>query len=184
MKGNLFLGLGGNLGDVRESFRLSLERLADSPHFEIHKVSAAYRTAALTVSGIDSSKPSYWNIVLMLASDLELADLLNFCQSLETENGRVRTSERWISRTLDIDILAWGSVQYKSENLTVPHPRCLDRSFVLAPWAELSGDFTLPAHNGIDVSVSEAWTRLREAAQPDDGSILEIDKYWWDKEAP
>ena len=183
MKGNLFLGLGGNLGDVRESFRLSLERLADSPHFEIHKVSAAYRTAALTVSGIDSSKPSYWNIVLMLASDLELADLLNFCQSLETENGRIRTSERWISRTLDIDILAWGSVQYKSENLTVPHPRCLDRSFVLAPWAELSGDFTLPAHNGTEASVSDAWTRLRDAAQPDEASILEVDRHWWDKQA-
>ena len=158
MKGNLFLGLGGNLGDVRESFRLSLERLADSPHFEVQKVSAAYRTAALTVSGIDSSKPSYWNIVLMLASDLELADLLDFCQSLETENGRIRTNERWISRTLDIDILAWGSVQYQSENLTVPHPRCLDRSFVLAPWAELSGDFTLTGHNGKATRVSDAWS--------------------------
>ena len=73
-EGNLFLGLGGNLGDVRESFRLSLERLEESSHFEVQKVSAAYRTAALTVSGIDSSKPSYWNIVLMLASDLELVD--------------------------------------------------------------------------------------------------------------
>ena len=162
---------------------LSLERLADSPHFEIHKVSAAYRTAALTVSGIDSSKPSYWYIVLMLASDLELADLLDFCQSLETENGRIRTSERWISRTLDIDILAWGSVQHKSENLTVPHPRCLDRSFVLAPWAELSGDFMLPGHNGTEASVSDAWRRLRDAAQPDEASILEVDRHWWDKQA-
>ena len=183
MKGNLFLGLGGNLGDVRESFRLSLERLANSPHFEVQKVSAAYRTAALTVSGIDSSKPSYWNIVLMLASDLELVDLLNFCQSLETENGRIRTNERWISRTLDIDILAWGSVQYHSKNLTVPHPRCLDRSFVLAPWAELSGDFTLTAQNGKATRVSDAWERLRGAVQPN-ASILEVDDRWWDKRAP
>ena len=165
------------------AFVFHFERLADSPHFEIHKVSAAYRTAALTVSGIDSSKPSYWNIVLMLASDLELADLLDFCQSLETENGRIRTSERWISRTLDIDILAWGSVQHKSENLTVPHPRCLDRSFVLAPWAELSGDFMLPGHKGTEASVSDAWRRLRDAAQPDEASILEVDRHWWDKQA-
>ena len=180
MKENLFLGLGGNLGNVRESFRLSLERLKDSPHFKIHKVSAAYRTSALTVSGVDSSKPSYWNIVLMLASDLELVDLLNFCQSLETENGRIRTSERWISRTLDIDILAWGSVQYQSENLTVPHPRCLDRSFVLAPWAELSGEFPLTTQTGVRTTVSDAWKQLREGVRADDAPILEVDNCWWE----
>ena len=68
----------------------------------------------------------------MLVSDLGAGRLAELCQSLETENGRIRTNERWISRTLDIDILAWDSVQYQSKNLTVPHPRCLDRSFVLA----------------------------------------------------
>ena len=58
----------------------------------------------------------------MLASDLELVDLLNFCQSLETENGRIRTNERWISRTLDIDILAlgFGAISIRKPDSSAP----------------------------------------------------------------
>ena len=180
MRENLFLGLGGNLGDVRENFRVSIRGFVANPHFEIHKISAAYRTAALTVAGIDSAKPNYWNIVLMLSSDLEVNELLGFCQTLETQSGRIRTDERWISRTLDIDILAWDSVRHESERLTIPHARCLERCFVLAPWAELCEDFVVPTKSDSATSVGEAWKLLRNSVEPQ-ASILEVDESWLDK---
>ena len=162
MREELFLGLGGNLGDVKEHFRLAIESIRSSKHFEIQGVSSAYRTAALTVSGVDSEKPSYWNIVVRASSDLTPTALLEFCKMLEVESGRNQDAPRWSSRTLDIDILAWGELRVDSRELKLPHPHCLERSFVLAPWNELGPGFQLEV-NGERATIAEAWSRLESA---------------------
>ena len=176
MRGDLFLGFGGNLGDVKENFRLAIETLRDSKHFEIHSISSAYRTAALTTSGIDSEKPPYWNIVVRASSDLTPDALLEFCKVLERERGREQGAPRWSSRTLDIDILAWGALRVDSPKLKLPHPHCLERSFVLAPWNELGPDFQLEV-NGQRSKIEDEWLRL-ESAQGYQPKILGVDAQW------
>ena len=176
MREDLFLGLGGNLGDVKENFRLAVEAIRGSKHFEIHGISSAYRTAALTVSGVDSDKPSYWNIVVRASSDLSPASLLRFCKMLEVESGRNQDAPRWSSRTLDIDILAWGELSVDSRELKLPHPHCLERSFVLAPWSELAPGFQLRL-NDRSSRIGNAWSQL-EADQGYQPKILGIDVKW------
>ena len=179
MTPDLFLGFGGNLGDVRQHFGLALRALADSSHFSMSKVSSAYRTPALTKAGISHEIPNYWNIVAMFSSDLELDGVLSFVKGLESLCGRESTRERWTSRPLDIDLLAWGQNRLESENLSLPHPRCLERDFVLAPWAEIQPNFVIPAET--NYSVKEHWARLQKSP----GSlspILEIDEAWMNVE--
>ena len=176
MKEDLFLGMGGNLGDVKENFRLAIQALRDSEHFEIHGISSAYRTSALTVNGIDSEKPSYWNIVVRASSDLTPEALLRFCKMLETESGRNQDAPRWSSRTLDIDILAWGELNVDSTELKLPHPHCLERSFVLAPWSELAPGFQFKLNDTL-ARIGDAWSVL-EADQSCQPKILGIDAQW------
>ena len=73
-------------------------------------------------------------------------DLLDSCQSIEQELGRVRTI-RFGPRTLDVDIVLYGVESIKEERLTVPHPRMQERSFVLLPLQELNPEYVVPEWN-------------------------------------
>lgn len=176
MKPELFLGFGGNLGDVKESCRAAISTIRDSSYFKIKAVSSAYKTAALTLSGVDTTKPYYWNIVVRAECALEIGELLTFCQELECSHGRDTSAPRWSSRTLDIDILAWGSLAFQSADLQVPHPRCLERSFVLAPWYEIAPEFSVQL-NGNLTTVAEAWKRLETTLESGAG-IVEVANGW------
>ena len=175
MNSELFLGLGGNLGDVREHFKAALSALSTSSHFEVGLISSAYRTPALTQTGISHDVPNYWNIIAMVSSDLDVEQVLASVKELETSCGRTITRERWASRPLDIDLLAWGLKTLESEHLTLPHPRCLERDFVLAPWVEIRPDFVIPG--GSNLTVQEHWSLLR-SEQFRLSPILEVDKDW------
>lgn len=180
MTPDLFLGFGGNIGDVKESFRLAISKIEASDHFEIISVSSAYQTEALTLDGVDSKKPRYWNIVVKASCDLSAADLLTFCKELEKESGRLEGAARWSSRTLDIDILAWGALSVNSTSLKIPHAHCFKRSFVLAPWNELDPKFSLELQDASS-TIENAWKSLQ--AEPDDGSgILKVDREWFTRD--
>jgi 2-amino-4-hydroxy-6-hydroxymethyldihydropteridine diphosphokinase len=79
----------------------------------------------------------------MLKTTLGPRALLNFCQSLETEEGRKR-KERWGARTLDIDLLFYAQQQINETRIEVPHPRLTERHFVLLPLVALAPDFCHP----------------------------------------
>ena len=177
MTPHLFLGFGGNIGDVRNNFRSAISKLEDSDHFEIFAVSSAYQTRALTVNGVDDKEPRYWNIVVNAACDLSAPDLLAFCKNLERESGRLESAPRWTSRTLDIDILAWGALSVDSVSLKIPHAQCLRRSFVLAPWNEVAPTFQLSIEQG-NTRVTDAWTRL-QSSRGHASEILEVDRGWF-----
>jgi 7,8-dihydro-6-hydroxymethylpterin-pyrophosphokinase len=59
--------------------------------------------------------------------------------------------ERWGDRTLDIDVITYGSLELDDETLTLPHPRAWQRDFVLAPWLELDADATIPGRGRVDL---------------------------------
>jgi 2-amino-4-hydroxy-6-hydroxymethyldihydropteridine diphosphokinase len=142
-----YIGLGSNLSDTvagqeldsRAQLNLAIDSLSAHPHILVSKRSSFYQTPAIG----PGEQPNYINAVAQLDSQLAPLDLLDLLQSIENQQGRVRTV-RWGARTLDLDILLYDQLIENSERLTVPHPRMHDRGFVLAPLSEIAPDLCLP----------------------------------------
>jgi 2-amino-4-hydroxy-6-hydroxymethyldihydropteridine diphosphokinase len=124
-----YLGLGSNLGDRWRHLREAVESLPD-----VVTVSPVYETDP--VGGPPDQDP-YLNCVVELETERSARELLGICHRLEAAAGRVRT-ERWGPRTLDVDILLIGDQTIDEPDLQVPHPRMWERSFVLAPLADIA----------------------------------------------
>ena len=127
-----FVGLGANLGDAEAALRSALAGLAALPEVRQVRSSRFYRSAP-----VDAGGPDYVNAVARLETTLPAPDLLRALQSLELAAGRERPY-RNAPRTLDLDLLLYGSARIASAALTVPHPRLRERAFVLLPLAELA----------------------------------------------
>ncbi|GAB3773874.1 2-amino-4-hydroxy-6-hydroxymethyldihydropteridine diphosphokinase [Ramlibacter monticola] len=127
-----FVGLGANLGDAEAALRAALAGLAALPGVRQVRSSRFYRSAP-----VDAGGPDYVNAVAQLETTLPAPDLLRALQSLELAAGRERPY-RNAPRTLDLDLLLYGSARIASAALTVPHPRLRERAFVLLPLAELA----------------------------------------------
>lgn len=98
-----------------------------------------YRSAA--VSPIE--QPDFLNTVVLARSELAPEELLRFAKELERAAGR-EEGPRWGPRPLDVDLLLVGELQRRDADLELPHPRLRERSFVLAPLADLGPDLPLP----------------------------------------
>ena len=133
----VFVGLGANLGDALSTVRVALTQLAGLPRSALVAHSALYRSAP-----VDAAGPDFINAVVELRTELTPDDLLAALQRLESAFGRERPY-RHAPRTLDLDLLLYGRRQLSGAGLTVPHPRLLQRAFVLAPLAELAPDWLL-----------------------------------------
>ena len=133
-----YVGLGGNLGDAVAAVRSALGALGRIPATQVCAVSSLYRT-----SPIDSSGPDYVNAVAELTTALTAPELLNHLQAVEQRAGRERPY-RNAPRTLDLDLLLYGSAQIDSPALCVPHPRMAQRAFVLRPLAEIAPEKVSP----------------------------------------
>lgn len=136
---DVFVALGANLGDAAQTLRQAVAAVGRLPHTRVRKASSLYRTAP-----VDSSGPDYLNAVLQLQTALPAPVLLQALQAIETEAGRERPY-RNAPRTLDLDILLYGSGQIDSPHLQVPHPRMTQRAFVLEPLAEIAPERVSPA---------------------------------------
>lgn len=129
-----FVGLGANLGDPVQSVLDAIARIAELPHTRVIAESSLYRTAP-----IDSSGPHYINAVVQVSTSLTAPELLRQLQRLEAEAGRERPYPN-APRTLDLDLLLFGSERIDSAELQVPHLRMYERAFVLVPLAEIAPD--------------------------------------------
>ena len=127
-----FVGLGANLGDAAQAVRSAIQQLGATPGLRVVRISTLYRTAP-----IDSSGPDYFNAVAEVATTLTAPDLLAALQAIEQAAGRERPFVN-APRTLDLDVLLYGSASIDSPWLTVPHPRMWERAFVLVPLAEIA----------------------------------------------
>jgi 2-amino-4-hydroxy-6-hydroxymethyldihydropteridine diphosphokinase len=133
-----YIGLGANLGDPAAMVRSALAVLATLPHTTLVAASHLYRSTP-----VDSGGPDYINAVAALDTRLSAPDLLAGLQAQEQQAGRERPY-RNAPRTLDLDLLLFGSAHISSPALTVPHPRMAERAFVLLPLAEIAPD-VIPA---------------------------------------
>lgn len=137
------VALGANLEEPRKAIELAIELLKQST--DVTAVSSLYETAP--VGGPEQD--NYINAVVTLESELPAADLLALLHGIEKSMGRVR-QERWGPRVIDLDLIQYGTLLSKSEELTLPHPRAHERRFVLEPWQEIDPEAILLTHGRID----------------------------------
>ncbi|MDP3702445.1 MAG: 2-amino-4-hydroxy-6-hydroxymethyldihydropteridine diphosphokinase [Hylemonella sp.] len=127
-----YVALGANLGDARGALRQALHGIATLPQTQLVLASSLYRSAP-----VDAAGPDFINAVAELRTGLGPYELLAALQGLEQAAGRERPW-RNAPRTLDLDILLYGELRQDDPVLTLPHPRMLERAFVLLPLAEIA----------------------------------------------
>lgn len=132
------VALGANLGDAAATLRDAVCWLAELPGTTVNRASSFYRTAPWEAQG-----PDFINAVAVLDTQLTAPDLLACLHALEARAGRERPYLN-APRTLDLDLLLYGSARIDSPRLTVPHPRMWQRSFVLVPLAEVAPEWVTP----------------------------------------
>jgi 2-amino-4-hydroxy-6-hydroxymethyldihydropteridine diphosphokinase len=137
------IALGANLGNPQENIDLALALLKEAT--EITAISSMYVTKP--VGG--PAQPDYINAVALAESDLPAADFLSMLHGIETALGRERV-EHWGPRTIDLDLIQYGSILSYSDELLLPHPRAHERRFVIEPWHEIDPDGILLTHGRID----------------------------------
>ena len=154
------LSLGGNLGDREKTLNSAISEIADLKGVELLAQSSFYESVALTLAGEDENAPKFLNCVIKIKTKLEPKKLLKKLFEIENEHGRVRL-ERWGPRTLDIDIIVFGTDFIQTKALQIPHPRAHQRGFVLIPWEEIDPQAVLPGHG----SVAKLAERFRSSVQ-------------------
>lgn len=127
------IALGSNLGDRRAHLAFALTRLRRI--LTDVQVSSIYETAP---EGVNEPQPDYLNAVVAGTTTLGPHELLHALLAIEKDRGRKRESFR-ASRTLDLDLVLYGDEVIDTPELTVPHPRYLERRFVTDPLREVWG---------------------------------------------
>lgn len=140
-----YIGIGSNLNNPVAQVQQVCQALAELPASQLIARSPLYRSAPV---GGPPDQPDYCNAVVALDTALNPEELLIALQALEIQQGRVRTV-RWGPRTLDLDVLLYGSLQRDDPWLTLPHPRLRERAFVLYPLYDIAPDLTIPGQGSL-----------------------------------
>ncbi len=126
------IALGTNLGNRTENINSAVRAIAKLSGVKILKASGIYETAPVDCE--DDYK--YYNAALLVETSVSPAVLLGECLGIEAAMGRIRT-KRNAPRIIDLDLILYEGFKSESYELTLPHPRVLERAFVMAPLLEL-----------------------------------------------
>ena len=135
----VFLSIGGNLGNKRANFDKVYTHIQNELGCIILR-SSVYETPPW---GFDS-EDSFWNQVLCIETLLNPSEILEKIKNIDAAFGRKRISEGYSSREMDVDILYFEDKIIETENLTIPHPLLHKRLFVVVPLAEIVPDWVHP----------------------------------------
>jgi 2-amino-4-hydroxy-6-hydroxymethyldihydropteridine diphosphokinase len=138
-----YVGLGANLGDREASLARALELLREAA--DVVAVSSIRETEPWGYA----DQPPFLNAVAALETELTAQELLAELLGIERRLGRTRDGPRYGPRTIDLDILVYGSAVIDEPGLTVPHPRLHERRFALEPLEELDSDLVVPGQGGV-----------------------------------
>jgi 2-amino-4-hydroxy-6-hydroxymethyldihydropteridine diphosphokinase len=131
------IALGGNIGDVRATFRKAIANICGMTQAALLARSSDYATPPWG----DVDQAPFINACIEIDTSLDPHALLFALQKIEAKFGRDRAKERrWGPRTLDLDLIAFDDVSIEKPQLTLPHPRWFERAFVLVPLAEIAPD--------------------------------------------
>lgn len=138
-----YLGLGSNESDRKLNLTHACQKIARLPLTRILRISPLYETPAL----LPEHAPPEWNkpflnLALECDTDFSPLELLRSVKKIEQELGR-ESQGRWSPRIIDIDLLLAEGVSISTPELILPHPRLLDRAFVLDPLKDLLPDYIL-----------------------------------------
>ncbi len=145
-----FIGIGSNLDAPVEQVKRALEELAEITASCLVGQSSFYTSPPMG----PPDQPNYINAVAQLRTELEPQVLLDELFAIEGAHGRVRRTEKWGPRSLDLDLLLYGNRRIDSEHLTVPHPGLHEREFVLYPLQELAGDLYIPGYGRLHALIA------------------------------
>jgi 2-amino-4-hydroxy-6-hydroxymethyldihydropteridine diphosphokinase len=136
------ISLGANIGDPKSQMDIAVAMLREA--LEVVAVSEYLLTKPVS----DIEQPDYLNAVLIAESELPALELLSVLHGIEKTLGRERL-ERWGPRTIDLDLIQYGSLLSSADELTLPHPRAHERRFVLEPWISIDPEAILLTHGKI-----------------------------------
>ena len=153
-----YLGLGSNIGARAEHLAFALQRLKELGR--VTGVSSVYETDPVGYT----EQPRFLNLVVRLQTSLGPGALLEEVRAIEEERGRERRF-RNAPRTLDVDVLLYGSAVVDREELQVPHPRMAERTFVLVPLLELDAELEDPRTGARYAELEAAGPSSREGIE-------------------
>ena len=131
------IALGGNVGDVRATFRKAIANICGMTQAVLLARSSDYATPPWG----EAQQARFVNACIEIDTSLDPHALLFTLHRIETKFGRDRPHERrWGPRTLDLDLIAYDDVSMQKPELTLPHPRLFERAFVLVPLTEIAPD--------------------------------------------
>jgi 2-amino-4-hydroxy-6-hydroxymethyldihydropteridine diphosphokinase len=139
MSARTYIALGSNLGDRVNHLQKALFELDQHQAISITKVSSIYETDPVGIL----EQQQFLNMAAEMTTTLMPLELLQEMHKIEMKHGRVRTI-RWGPRTIDLDILLYNQLRINTEALQIPHPRMIERGFVLIPLYELNPDVHIP----------------------------------------
>ena len=134
-----FVGVGSNLGEPARQIEQALAELDGLPHSRVVRRSSLYRSAPLGYA----AQPDFVNAVAQLETGMPAQRLLGELQAIESRHGRQRSFAN-APRILDLDVLLYGDLVMKTDELEIPHPRMHQRAFVLKPLLVISPEVAIP----------------------------------------
>ena len=135
--GRAIIALGGNVGDVRATFRKAITNICGMAQAALLARSSDYSTPPWG----NEQQARFVNACIEIETSLDPHALLFTLQKVERKFGRDREGEtRWGPRALDLDLIAYDEVALQRPELTLPHPRMFERAFVLVPLVEIAPD--------------------------------------------
>lgn len=146
---HVVVALGSNLGARADALDTALAAIDHTPGLTVTAVSPWCESIAHTPAGVDPTAPRYVNGVALVDSTLDPIETLRAMQRIEQQLGRPADHARWADRTVDLDIICFGSLISDDPALTLPHPRARERVFVLAPWLAIDPDAFLPGEGQV-----------------------------------
>lgn len=134
------LSLGSNIGNRDANLSDAIARLAAHPNVRILKRSSTYCTVPVGPVAQDD----FYNLAILIETDLSPDDLMQACLDTEAAMGRDRKHAlRWGPRLIDIDVILYDNLHMISTHIELPHPRFRERAFVLVPMAEIAPDWVV-----------------------------------------
>jgi 2-amino-4-hydroxy-6-hydroxymethyldihydropteridine diphosphokinase len=137
--GNLvYFSLGSNL---EPAIHLGNALRKIDEKFGLKVVSGVYETSPV---GGKKNQPVFWNMVVGVDTDEKPVNIRAWIEQLEKKEGRTRTKDRFVSRTLDVDLILWKDLVLKRRDFAIPHPDIGTKAFVLFPLLEIAPQIVLP----------------------------------------
>lgn len=154
----VFVAAGSNV-QPEENLRRALDVLAS--HYPELRCSRAYRNPAVGFEGED-----FVNLVVRFETDEDVRTVIERLHEAEAACGRARNAPKWAPRSMDLDILLYGSMVANEPGLVLPRPDLLRRAYMLGPMAELAPDLVHPTTGATMRELWDAFDRAAHEMQP------------------